>query len=97
MARVTLFGDLVKHSSLGLFEDGTLDHNRQWSPPPGHGRGNDRAFKSETEFRLIISKEVWSVVDNTFEEGQRLSVTGRIVFRLQENSLQPGGEKKDEA
>lgn len=36
------------------------------------------------------------MVDNTFEEGQRLSVTGRIVLRLQENSLQLGGEKKDE-
>lgn len=37
------------------------------------------------------------MVDNTFEEGQRLSVTGRIVLGLQENSLQPGGERNDEA
>lgn len=36
------------------------------------------------------------MVDNPFEEGQRLSVIGRIVLHLQENSLQPGGEKKDE-
>ena len=64
---------------------------------PTHILGKDRALESETEFRLIVGKEAWSVVDNTFEEGQRLSVTGRIVLRLQENSLQPGGEKKDEA
>lgn len=36
------------------------------------------------------------MVGNTFEEGQRLSVIGRILLQLQENSLQPGVKKKDE-
>jgi hypothetical protein len=33
---------------------------------------NNSCLEPEAGLRLILSKEAWSVVDNTFEEGQRL-------------------------
>lgn len=65
-------------------------------PPPESGVGEGERQGIRIWNSVQVNKEAWSGVDNTFEEGQRLSVTGRIVLRLQENSLQPGGEKKDE-
>lgn len=96
MVRVSLVGDLVKRTSLGLFEMGT-SITTDIGPhllSLGVGEGERQGIRIWNSVQ--VNKEAWSGVDNTFEEGQRLSVTGRIVLRLQENSLQSGGEKKDE-
>lgn len=60
----------------------------------GVGEGEQQGIRIWN--RVQVNKEAWSVVGNTFEEGQRLSVIGRILLQLQENNLQPGGKKKDE-
>lgn len=96
MVRVSLVGDLVKRTSLGLLR---WEPQSQQTLDPhllslGVGEGERQGIRIWNSVQ--VNKEAWSGVDNTFEEGQRLSVTGRIVLRLQENSLQPGGEKKDE-
>lgn len=106
MAKVTLAGNWVKVISLGSFWESGKTYqlgalcqwapptNRHWTPSP-ESLGEGRALESKGSYRLIISKEAWPVVDNTFEEGQRLSIRGKDSLRIPRG--QPGGRKKDEA